>query len=440
MKRLVLFAATLLLCSLAYAQIATAPISGRAFDQYGQPIAFPQIRVCAASSTGVPCTPTIPIYQDYLQTIPVANPYSGDAFGNFTIYAGTLPFPNLYTIQVSANQGLTWSYVENGPGGSGGWSLSWGSITGTLSNQTDLESALNSKATISGLTTNKIPKATSSTTIGDSGLSDDGTTISTTENISVSGTVAAGTVNATTLTATNFIPSQTPVIDLRAYGGDPTMTTDSSAAVYNAAVAACAAYSALNVTVPIYVSPGKYLINNVNLTGLSCVPMFYGLDDNSTWFYYNGNTSAGYNANGVPESLIQFGSAGFGGFEGIGFNGVNQTTGAMATHLLWLTQGVDNGFRIAHSRFSQAVLDGVHEAPLIYSGNASFTASSTTVSVPSCSSAGLSNGQTVWLLGAGSAGVAGQDLSTTISSTATARVRTRLWWRRLRMRLSLAMR
>ena len=118
------------------------------------------------------------------------------------------------------------------------------------------------------------------------------------------------------------------------------------------------------------------------------------------------------------ESLIQFGSAGFGGFEGIGFNGVNQTTGAMATHLLWLTQGVDNGFRIAHSRFSQAVLDGVHEAPLIYSGNASFTASSTTVSVPSCSSAGLSNGQTVWLYGVGSAGVAGADLSTTISSTA----------------------
>ena len=154
MKRLVLFAATLLLCSLAYAQPSTAPISGRAFDQYGQPIAFPQIRVCAASSTGVPCTPTIPIYQDYLQTIPVANPYYGDAFGNFTIYAGTLPFPNLYTIQVSANQGLTWSYVENGPGGSGGSvSLLWGSITGTLSNQTDLEAALDSKAASDASTT-----------------------------------------------------------------------------------------------------------------------------------------------------------------------------------------------------------------------------------------------------------------------------------------------
>jgi hypothetical protein len=225
--------------------------------------------------------------------------------------------------------------------------------------------------------------------------------------------------NFTTLTAQSVIPSQTPVIDLRSYGGDPTMTTDSSAAVYNAAVAACAAYSSLAVTVPIYVSPGKYLINNVNLTGLSCVPMFYGLDDNSTWFYYNGNTSAGYNANGVPESLIQFGSAGFGGFEGIGFNGVNQTTGAMATHLLWLTQGVDNGFRIAHSRFSQAVLDGVHEAPLIYSGNASFTASSTTVSVPSVATSGLIAGETVWLYGAGSAGVAGADLSTTISSVNT---------------------
>src|SRR5262249_28054192 len=41
---------------------------------------------------------------------------------------------------------------------------------------------------ISGLTTNKIPRATSSTTLGDSHVSDDGTTISTTEPVSINAT------------------------------------------------------------------------------------------------------------------------------------------------------------------------------------------------------------------------------------------------------------
>lgn len=49
------------------------------------------------------------------------------------------------------------------------FTINWGEILGTLSDQTDLQTALNAKVSGSG-TTNYIPKFTSSTTIGDSGL------------------------------------------------------------------------------------------------------------------------------------------------------------------------------------------------------------------------------------------------------------------------------
>ena len=111
MRRLILTLA--LLCAAALAQVA--PISGRAFDQYGQPIAYAQIRVCSVTSTGIPCTPTVSLYLDYGLTQPTANPYSADQYANYLIYVGALAYPNLYVIQQSADQGLTWSYVEPGP-------------------------------------------------------------------------------------------------------------------------------------------------------------------------------------------------------------------------------------------------------------------------------------------------------------------------------------
>lgn len=52
--------------------------------------------------------------------------------------------------------------------------------------------------TISGLTTNQIPKATSATSIGDSSISDDGTTVSTSEIVSTGGVA----INAGSLTQT----------------------------------------------------------------------------------------------------------------------------------------------------------------------------------------------------------------------------------------------
>ena len=109
-------------CSLACAQTPVTAISGRVFDQYGSPLSLAQIRVCAATSTGIPCTPTVPIYRDYGLTQQIPNPTAADQYGNYTFYVPQLTAPNLYTVQESANGGLTWSYVYNGPSNQSGGS------------------------------------------------------------------------------------------------------------------------------------------------------------------------------------------------------------------------------------------------------------------------------------------------------------------------------
>lgn len=96
-------------------------ISSQALDQYGAPLPFAQVRVCnAATSTGTPCNPTTPVFLDFNLTVPAANPYSADQYGNYTLYAPALAAPNLYVVQLSPASGITWSYVFNGPGGGGG--------------------------------------------------------------------------------------------------------------------------------------------------------------------------------------------------------------------------------------------------------------------------------------------------------------------------------
>jgi hypothetical protein len=113
-KRL-LYVLLLLSCSGVCAQTASLAISGRVTDQYGNPVPFAQIRVCPATSSGTPCSPTTPIYKDYALSQQVANPTSADQYGNYTVYAPQLASPNLYTIQESVTNGLTWNYVRNGP-------------------------------------------------------------------------------------------------------------------------------------------------------------------------------------------------------------------------------------------------------------------------------------------------------------------------------------
>lgn len=113
LAKLLFWAVACLSSFAAHAQVAV--ISGQAIDQNGQPLPNVQVRVCSVTSTGVPCTPTASIYQDFGLTVPAPNPTTTDQYGNYTVYAGTLPAPNLYTVQYSPESGVTWAYVVNGP-------------------------------------------------------------------------------------------------------------------------------------------------------------------------------------------------------------------------------------------------------------------------------------------------------------------------------------
>ena len=102
-----------LLCGLRLSA-QSIPISGQVLSQYGSPVAGAQVYICnAATSTGLPCTPTANIYQDYNLTTPVANPTITDANGDFNVYVGPVAFPNVYVVNAIANPGgtpYTWLY------------------------------------------------------------------------------------------------------------------------------------------------------------------------------------------------------------------------------------------------------------------------------------------------------------------------------------------
>lgn len=126
MKRLFAFLLTLVFAVALRAQTPVAPISGMAVNQFGQPIANAQIRVCEVTSTGQPCTPLATTYLDYGLTIPAANPYTADQYGNYTVYVGQGTPVNLYVVQVSTGSGQpVFSYVLNGPPSTG-----TGTVTG----------------------------------------------------------------------------------------------------------------------------------------------------------------------------------------------------------------------------------------------------------------------------------------------------------------------
>lgn len=103
------------------AQAQVAVISGQTISQTGQPLPGTLLRVCSATSTGVPCNPTTPIFYDYGLTQQAPNPFTSDQYGNYTFYGGVLPAPNLYTVQYSpgpdpvTGNPVTWAYVVDGP-------------------------------------------------------------------------------------------------------------------------------------------------------------------------------------------------------------------------------------------------------------------------------------------------------------------------------------
>lgn len=69
----------------------------------------PTIRVCVEPATGTPCTPLASIFSDAALTNPLANPFSGDANGNFYFYANP---SSTYHVQISGN-GLTTSDIPD---------------------------------------------------------------------------------------------------------------------------------------------------------------------------------------------------------------------------------------------------------------------------------------------------------------------------------------
>lgn len=91
-------------CSLSYAQGSSA--SGAVFNNLGTPLPFPSIRVCTLTATGFPCTPLATIYTDQTDTTTTANPFNGDAFGNFQFFGPA----GWYLVQISGNGVTPYSY------------------------------------------------------------------------------------------------------------------------------------------------------------------------------------------------------------------------------------------------------------------------------------------------------------------------------------------
>jgi Putative tail fiber protein gp53-like, C-terminal len=135
-KRLALIIFAAILSPIGWTQ--SIPISGQVISQYGQPVAGAQVYICsAAGSSGLPCSPVASVYYDYnLQNI-APNPVPTDNNGNFNVYVGVLPFPNIYVANMIANPGGT-PYTQLYPGPScplSGCTFS-GPVTATLFNAT----------------------------------------------------------------------------------------------------------------------------------------------------------------------------------------------------------------------------------------------------------------------------------------------------------------
>ena len=104
-----------ILAPLGWSQTAI-PISGEVISQYGQPVPGAQVRVCLVTSSGTPCTPTTPIFQDYGLSIPSRKPDAGRCERELaTVYAPPLSTsPALYLVQVNPQAGTTYTYTVSG--------------------------------------------------------------------------------------------------------------------------------------------------------------------------------------------------------------------------------------------------------------------------------------------------------------------------------------
>jgi hypothetical protein len=138
-----------------------------------------------------------------------------------------------------------------------------------------------------------------------------------------------------------LLSSNTAVLDARYFGADPTGTLDSTAALLRAVTASCLSWDGVQ---PVLLSPGRYLIANLDLSHARCAPLLETPNPHSVTLAYNGAGDPG-------DYLIKLPGMSYDGFRGIHFSGENPTTGALATYGIWLTGTVDNDFWIQHSSF-----------------------------------------------------------------------------------------
>ncbi|MGD0305890.1 MAG: hypothetical protein ABSC71_13785, partial [Candidatus Acidiferrales bacterium] len=70
------------------------------FGPTGHPIANASVTVCAATATGIPCTPLATLYTDATLTTTAANPFQADGIGNYHFYAPA----GRYLVQITGPQ------------------------------------------------------------------------------------------------------------------------------------------------------------------------------------------------------------------------------------------------------------------------------------------------------------------------------------------------
>lgn len=100
MKSAIVSIGTLLLLLGSFSSAQNVPGSRKddiVIGSNGTAVPTPTVWVCLNNATGIPCTPLAQIFSDGALTQPLSNPITGDAIGNYFIYAA----PGRYLIQIS---------------------------------------------------------------------------------------------------------------------------------------------------------------------------------------------------------------------------------------------------------------------------------------------------------------------------------------------------
>lgn len=156
---------------------------------------YATITVCTEPASGTPCTPLASIYSDPGLSVPLSNPFTADANGNFGFFASPA---NTYHVQISGT-GITTYDIPYITLGGGGGSTSPGSPTTSVQ--------FNNSGVFGGDSTFEFNNSTK--TLATQNQSNSGTITTASEN--VTGTLSlGGTLAAAPLYITSTIPGSSP--------------------------------------------------------------------------------------------------------------------------------------------------------------------------------------------------------------------------------------